>query len=78
MAEKNDIDIKMNQIAILNFILRHYKVHKSEFGLGRYSDLVTNTRYRIAITRISSHTLEIEWSRFTAPQILAIDGHCCV
>ena len=45
-----------------NPILRSYKTYKSEFGMEPYLYLISNLRYRNALTRLrtSSHTLEIE------------------
>ena len=44
-----------------NPILRNYKTYKSEFGMEPYLYLMSNIRYRNALTRLrtSSHTLEI-------------------
>ena len=43
-------------------ILTNYNTFKLEFGMEKYLDMVTDKRYRTAITRLrtSSHTVEIE------------------
>ena len=63
-----------------NLILRKYNTYKLEFGMEKCLDLVTQTRYRTAITRLrtSSHTLEIERGRYTVPRTPINDRLCCV
>ena len=63
-----------------NLKLRNYNIYKLEFGMEKYLDLVTQTRYRTAITRLrtSSHTLEIERGRYTVPRTPINDRLCCV
>ena len=48
--------------------------------MEKYLDMVTDKRYRTAITRLrtSSHTLEIERGRYTIPRTPAADRLCCV
>ena len=48
--------------------------------MEKYLDLVTQTRYRTAITRLttSSHTLEIERGRYTVPRTPINDRLRCV
>ena len=54
-------------------------MYKLEFGMEKNLDLITHTRYRIAITRLrtSSHTLEIERDRHTVPRT-PNERLCCV
>ena len=55
-----DVDIK----------LRMYRTIKHTFGRELYIDLVSDARYKVAITKIrtSSHPLEIERDRHTNPK----------
>ena len=55
---------------VLNPILRTYKYLKTEFRMEPHLNLVTDLRYRKAITKLraSSHTLEIERGRYTHPK----------
>ena len=48
--------------------------------MEKYLDMVTDKRYRTAITRLrtSSHTLEIELGRYTIPRTPVTDRLCCV
>ena len=61
-----------------NPILRNYETYKSEFGMEPYLYLISNLRYRIALTRLrtSSHTLEIERGRYTFPKTPVCDRIC--
>ena len=61
-----------------NPILRNYKTYKSEFGMEPYLYLISNLRYRNALTRLrtSSHTLEIERGRYTIPKTPVCDRIC--
>ena len=54
-----------------NPILRTYRNLKAEFRMEPHLSLVTNDKYRDAITKLraSSHTLEVERGRYTNPQI---------
>ena len=63
-----------------NPILRINNTFKLEFGMAKYLDIVTDKRYRTAITRLitSSHTLEIERGRYTIPRTPVTDRLCCV
>ena len=63
-----------------NPILRNYKTFKLEFGMEKYLDMVTDTRYHTAITRLrtSSHTMEIERRRYTILRLPVTDQLCCV
>ena len=49
-----------------NPIFRNYKTYKPEFGMEPYLYLISNPRYRNALTilRTRSHTLEIERGRY--------------
>ena len=61
-----------------NPILRHYKTFKSEFGMEPYQHLISDFRYRNALTRLwtSSHTLEIERGRYPTPKTPVCDRRC--
>ena len=61
-----------------NPILRNYKTYKSAFGMEPYLYLISNLRYRNALTRLrtSSHTLEIERGRYTIPKTPVCDRIC--
>ena len=52
-----------------NRILRTYCKIKQDFGMERYLKLIKNHKYRTAMTqlRTSSHTLAIEYGRYTHP-----------
>ena len=61
-----------------NPIFRNYNTFKLEFGMEKYLDMVTDTRYHTAITRLrtSSHTLEIERRRYTILRSPVTDRLC--
>ena len=61
-----------------NHILRNYKTYKSEFGMEPYLNLISNLRYRNALTRLrtSSHILEIERGLYTIPKTPVCDRIC--
>ena len=63
-----------------NPILRNYNTFKLEFGMEKYRDMVTDKRYRTAITRLrtSTHTLEMELGRYTIPRTSVTNRLCCV
>ena len=81
MPDKNEIKIavlntfkgqwysNLNNV-VLNPILRTYKYLKTEFRMEPHLKLVTDLRYRKAITKLraSSHILEIERGRYTRPK----------
>ena len=68
--EKQNIDKKP--------ILRNYKTFKSEFGMEPYLHLMSDFRYRNALTRLrtSSHTSDIERGRYTTPKTPVCDRRC--
>ena len=51
-------------------ILRTYSMIKQDFGLEKYLEAISDSRYRIATSKLraSSHTLEIERERYTKPK----------
>ena len=51
-------------------ILRTYSMIKQDFGLEKYLEAISDSRYRIATSKLraSSHTLEIERGRYTKPK----------
>ena len=51
-------------------ILRIYSMIKQDFGLEKYLEAISDSRYRIATSKLraSSHTLEIERGRYTKPK----------
>ena len=53
-----------------NPILRTYCKIKEEFGMKTYLELIKNHKYRTAMAqlRTSSHTLAIEYGRYTRPK----------
>ena len=59
-------------------ILRNYKTFKSEFGMEPFLHLISDFRYRNALTRLitSSHTLEIERGRYTTHKTPVCDRRC--
>ena len=59
-------------------ILRFYKNIKSSFGTEKYLSLLSNNKYRIAMSRFraSSHALEIERGRYTSP-ITPVNDRTC-
>ena len=59
-------------------ILRFYSIIKNDFGQGKYLSLISNNKYRNAMSRFraSSHTLEIERGRYTTP-ITPINERVC-
>ena len=61
-----------------NPILRNYKTYKSEFGIEPYLYLISNLRYRNALTnlRTSSDPLEIERGRYAIPKNPVCDRLC--
>ena len=81
MPDKNEIKIAVSNTfkgqwysnlnnVVLNPILRTYKYLKTEFRMEPHLKLVTDHRYRKAITKLraSSHILEIERGRYTRPK----------
>ena len=63
-----------------NHILRTYTNLKAEFHMEPHISLVTNYKYRDAITKLraSSHTLEVERGRYTNPKTPLEDRLCSV
>ena len=63
-----------------NPILRTYTNLKAEFCMEPHLSLVTNYKYRDAITKLraSSHTLEVERGRYTNPKTPLQDRLCSV
>ena len=61
-----------------NPILRTYCKIKQDFGMERYLELIKNHKYRTAMTqlRTSSHTLAIEYGRYTRPKTKLEDRYC--
>ena len=59
-------------------LLRTYNLFKYEFGSEIYLNLVSNPKYRAALSkfRCSSHTLEIERGRYTIP-VTPVDKRLC-
>ena len=59
-------------------ILWNYKTFKSQFGVEPYLRLISDFRYRNALTKLrtSSHTLEIERGRYATHKTLACDRLC--
>ena len=59
-------------------ILRTYLTFKKDFGLEKYLDVISNSHYRIAMTKLraSSHTLEIERGRYTKPKTDVCERLC--
>ena len=53
-----------------NLTIKNYETYKSEFCMEPYLYLISNLRYRNALTRLrtSSHTLEIERGHYTMPK----------
>ena len=62
-----------------NPLLRTYCLFKTKFCREPYLDIITNNKYRAALTqlRTSSHTLEIQRGRQTKPKT-AIENRLCV
>ena len=62
----------------LNPILRTYRNLKFDFRMEPHLNLVTNYKYRNAITKLraSSHTLEVERGRYTNPKTPLNDRLC--
>ena len=48
-----------------------YALYKSQYATEKYLDLISNPKYRIAVSKLraSSHNLEIERGRYTRPKI---------
>ena len=63
-----------------NPIMRTYCNIKQEFGMETYLELIKNHKYRTAMTqlRTSSHTLAIEYGRYTRPKTKLEDRYCLV
>ena len=59
-------------------ILRIYNRIKHDFGYEQYMSLISNKKYRIAMTRFraSSHSLEVERGRYTIPVTPIINRLC--
>ena len=59
-------------------ILRTYSMIKQDFGPEKYLEAISDSRYRMATSKLraSSHTLEIEWGRYTKPKT-AISKRLC-
>ena len=51
-------------------ILRTNSMIKQDFGLGKYLEAISDSRYRITTSKLraSSHTLEIERGRYNKPK----------
>ena len=61
-----------------NPILRTYCNVKCNFGMETYLDAIKNYKYRVAMSqlRTSSHTLAIEYGRYTRPKTKIEDRKC--
>ena len=61
-----------------NPIMRTYCKIKQDFGMERYLELIKNHKYRTAMTqlRTNSHTLAIEYGRYTRPKTKLEDRYC--
>ena len=61
-----------------NPILRTYCKIEQDFGMERYLELIKNHKYRTAMTqlRTSSHTLAIEYGRYTRPKTKLENRYC--
>ena len=61
-----------------NPILRTYCKIKQDFGMEMYLELIKNHKYRTAMTqlRTSSHTLAIEYGRYTRTKTKLEDRYC--
>ena len=61
-----------------NPILRTYSKIKKDFGMEKYLDFIKNHKHRTAMTqlRTSSHTLAIEYGRYTRPKTKIEDRYC--
>ena len=61
-----------------NPILRTYCNIKYNFGMDTYLDAIKNYKYRVAMSqlRTSSHTLAIEYGRYTRPKTKFEDRNC--
>ena len=61
-----------------NPIIRYYSSHKTVVCMEHYLDSISDIRYRTTLTRLrtSSHTLEIEWGRYTVPRTPIFDRLC--
>ena len=61
-----------------NPILRSYSLYKHGLYFEPYLDLISDSRYRTALTRLrtSSHVLEIERGRYTVPKTAVCDRLC--
>ena len=62
-----------------NPILRTYCKIKQEFGMETYLELIKNHKYRTAMAqlRTSSHSLAIEYGRYTRPKT-KLEDRCCL
>ena len=54
-----------------NTTIETYARYKSQYVTEKYFDLVSNLKYRIAVSKLraSSHNLEIERGRYTRPKV---------
>ena len=61
-----------------NPIMRTYCNIKQEFGMETHLELIKNHKYRTAMAqlRTSSHTLAIEYRRYTRPKTKLEDRYC--
>ena len=62
-----------------NPILRTYCKTKQDFDMETYLELIKNHKYRTAMAqlRTSSHTLAIEYGRYTRPKT-KLEDRCCL
>ena len=60
-------------------IIRTYRSYKLDFGMECYLKHVNNSKFRVALSKLrtSSHSLEIEWGRYTRPK-LNVDQRLCM
>ena len=76
----NPVKTLVIPISNRNPILRTYTMFKTEFGSEKYTEAISDCRYRIAMTKLrsSSHTLEVERGRYTNPKTNICERLCPV
>ena len=54
-----------------NTTIETYALYKSQYVSQKYLDLISNPKYRIALSKLraSSHNMEIERGRYTRPKV---------
>ena len=54
-----------------NTTIETYALYKSQYVSEKYLDLISNPKYRVAVSKLraSSHNLEIERGRYTRPKV---------